>query len=81
MENMGANRQLMEKIMAVENMSNTHIEPITVPVATALNLAGIGRTKLYALLGEKRIKSIKVGKKRLIDVASLRQFLSEGSAA
>ena len=39
---------------------------------------GIGRTKLYELLGTGEIKSTLVGSRRVISVASLRQLIDGG---
>lgn len=52
------------------------IEPIVVDVATAMKLSNIGRTQLYVLLNSNAIASRKVGKRRLVNLASLRAFLT-----
>ncbi len=43
-------------------------EPKTMPVKHALHRYGIGRTKLYELLGSGALKASKLGAKTLIDV-------------
>ena len=43
----------------------------------AIRISGIGRTRLYELLADGSIKSIKVGGKRLISYASI-ETLGEG---
>ena len=53
----------------------TNMEPLAVSVEEAERLSGIGRTKLYELLGRGAIKSRKVGRRRLVIVWSLRAFL------
>ncbi|MBF0379887.1 MAG: helix-turn-helix domain-containing protein [Magnetococcales bacterium] len=45
-----------------------------VSVGDAIQLLGIGRTKLYELLGDKKIESVKIGRRTLIKRASLRKF-------
>ena len=51
----------------------THqLEPLSVDIPEACRLTGLGRSKLYQLLGNGEIASVKVGKRRLITVASLR---------
>jgi hypothetical protein len=45
--------------------------PIWVTVNDAIRLSGIGRTRLYELIGDGTIQSIKVGAKRLIAFASI----------
>jgi len=61
-------------------MTDTSLEPIAVNVATALKLAAIGRTTLYQLISDKKIRSFRVGTRRLIDLASLRAFLESQEA-
>ncbi len=38
-------------------------------------MAGVGRTTLYAAIGSGGLKSIKIGKRRLIAVEALRAWL------
>lgn len=49
--------------------------PITVRVKDACRLTGIGRSKLYELIGNDEIETIKVGTITLIPLASLNRFL------
>lgn len=49
--------------------------PITVRVKEACRLTGIGRSKLYELIGHDEIDTIKVGTITLIPMASLKRFL------
>ena len=53
---------------------NTGIKPITVTIETALKVSGIGRTKLYQLLGDGTLKSITIGRRRLVIFASLEEL-------
>lgn len=61
------------------------LEPITVRIPDALRLTGIGRSKLYELIQEGRIKTVKVGRMTLVRVDSLRTLLavlgSDGATA
>jgi excisionase family DNA binding protein len=50
-------------------------EPLAVSPAEAARLAGIGRTSIYAALGSGALRSLKVGKRRLIEVEALRTWL------
>jgi excisionase family DNA binding protein len=54
-------------------------EPITVRVQDAIRMTGIGRTKLYALIGSGEIKALKVGRCTLITVESLRELLAKAA--
>lgn len=49
---------------------------LTCSVAEACVVSGLGRTKIYALIAEGCLKSTAVGRRRLIDVRSLRQLLA-----
>lgn len=49
--------------------------PITVRIKDACRMTGIGRSKLYLLIAEGGIETIKVGSMTLIPVASLEAFL------
>jgi excisionase family DNA binding protein len=52
------------------------LKPITVTVATALSLTGLGRTKLYALIKEGRIRTISIGRRTLVVYASLEELIA-----
>ena len=56
------------------------LNPITVTVAEALRISGVGRTKLYELIASNEISSVTVGKRRLIDFASLKSRLTSKAA-
>jgi excisionase family DNA binding protein len=51
-------------------------EPVTVTVPTAIQLSGLGRTKLYELISSGEIDSVLVGTRRLIVFASLKARLT-----
>lgn len=53
------------------------IEPISVTVPDAIRITGVTRTKLYEAVREGRIATYKVGRSRLIDVKSLREFMND----
>ncbi len=59
-------------------VETAHVDPITITVPVALKLSGLGRTKLYELLGRGEIDSLTVGTRRLINYASLKAFLGRG---
>ncbi len=48
---------------------------ITVRIKDACKMTGIGRSKLYLLIAEGRIETIKIGSMTLIPVASLEALL------
>lgn len=57
--------------------SVTRLEPLAVDIPKACRLTGLGRSKLYELLSAGEIPSVKVGKRRVVPVASLRQWLAK----
>jgi excisionase family DNA binding protein len=63
------------------SLQNSEVPPaaaakvMTVRVPEACRLTGIGRSKLYELIREGRIRTVKVGAITLIPVRSLADFL------
>ena len=51
------------------------VTPITVRIREACRLTGIGRSKLYMLIGEGYIETVKVGSMTLVTIRSLEAFL------
>lgn len=52
------------------------IKPLALTVAEALKATGLGRTKFYELVNEGRIKTISLGRRRLVVYASLEALVS-----
>lgn len=50
-------------------------EPIAVAIPTAAAMIGISRSKFYELLEAGEIDAIKLGRRRLIVVSDLREFV------
>lgn len=62
-------------------MTNTNeIKPLAVSPSDAAKIAGIGRTKLYDEIASSRIRSLKVGKRRLITVEAIKDWLQAREA-
>jgi len=55
-------------------MNIPNSKPITVTVNDGLGLTGLGRTKFYELINDGQIKTIKVGKRRLVVYSSLEEL-------
>jgi excisionase family DNA binding protein len=53
------------------------LEPMTVRIPVAVQLTGIGRSKLYELIARGDIETVKVGASTLITVASLRRLIQK----
>jgi excisionase family DNA binding protein len=56
-----------------EPMSET--QPLLVTVRQAVPIIGIGRDALYRLVAEGKIRSVQIGRKRLIPRAELAAFV------
>ena len=50
------------------------LKPITVTVATALAVTGLGRTKFYELVKQGRIRTVPIGRRTLVVYASLEEL-------
>jgi excisionase family DNA binding protein len=61
--------------IASQSLPSRKAEPLAVSPAEAARLAGLGRTIIYAALGSGALKSLKIGKRRLIAVEALRAWL------
>ncbi len=52
-------------------MQTELLKPITITIAETLRVSGLGRTKLYELIGDGTIKTFTVGRRRLVVYSSL----------
>lgn len=57
----------------------TDIEPFAVSIADGARLIGCGRSKFYELINAKQIPLIKLGRKSLVPVAALRDYIASKS--
>ena len=55
-------------------------ERLAVSVEDGAAMAGVGRTTLYAALGDGSLRSLKIGKRRLIRVEALEAWLAAHEA-
>lgn len=51
---------------------SSHIEPLFIPLRAGFAAIGIGPTKGYQLVKERKISVIKIGRKSLASVANIR---------
>jgi excisionase family DNA binding protein len=58
-----------------EHSGELTIQPLSVRIPDACRMTGIGRSKLYELIRDGRIRTIKVGAITLIPVCALADFL------
>ena len=50
------------------------IDPLFVPINDGAKIIGLGRSKFYELISQKKIPLVKLGRKSLVSVAALRTF-------
>jgi hypothetical protein len=55
--------------------SDDSIQPIAGSIATAQRASGLGRTKIYELIGEGKVEAVKAGDRTLVIMESLRDYL------
>jgi len=53
------------------------IEPLALPIPAAVAISGLSRSAIYREAGAGRIKLMKLGRTTLVDMESMRSFLSE----
>ena len=51
------------------------MEPLTVTSGGAKKATGLGTTKIYELIAEKRLETVKIGRRTLVKTASIRALI------
>ena len=51
------------------------MEPVTISITGAAKALGLGRTTIYSLIADGRLETVKLGRRRLIKTASIRQLI------
>ncbi|NIJ62711.1 helix-turn-helix domain-containing protein [Qipengyuania flava] len=57
------------------------IEPMLTSVESAREALGLGRTTLYSLINDGRLEPVKLGRRTLVKVSSIRALVGEAEAA
>jgi excisionase family DNA binding protein len=52
------------------------MEPLTIRIDDARKAIGVGRTTIYSLIANGQIETVKIGRRRLIRVDSIRQLVA-----
>lgn len=60
-------------------MNKPPIHPISVSMADAAAMIGVSRSRMYELDSEGRIRTVRVGGRRLVLVSSLRELVGEAA--
>lgn len=51
------------------------MEPITVTIDGAKKATGLGTTKIYELIGQGKLDTVKIGRRTLVKTASIRALV------
>jgi excisionase family DNA binding protein len=57
-------------------LATSGLKPLAVTVPTARKITGLGNTTIWQLIKDGKLKTVSVGRRRLIVYASLEQLLS-----
>ena len=57
------------------------MNPVSVSINDAARTIGIGRTKVYELINDGSLATIKIGRRTLVKAGSIRQLVGEQEAA
>jgi excisionase family DNA binding protein len=55
-------------------------KPLAVPVKKACEIVGVGNTTMYELIKQKRVRTIKIGRRTLCIYASLETLVTSETA-
>ena len=55
------------------------MDPVTVTVEGALKATGLGKTKLYELIAQGSLSTVKVGRRTLVKTDSIRALVCEAA--
>jgi len=68
--------ELRGRLAKIGHNRGPPLDPLTVTVAEAQRITGLGLTTIWALIAKKNLESVLVGRRRLILFASLRRLLT-----
>lgn len=54
-------------------------EPISVTIQGAIGMTGLGMTTIYKLISEGELETVKIGRRTLVKVRSIKKLLGEGA--
>jgi excisionase family DNA binding protein len=57
-----------------------NIKPIAVTIKEACRIGGFGNTTAYELIKESKLKTVAIGRRRLVIYSSLEELLKPGEA-
>jgi excisionase family DNA binding protein len=56
------------------------MEPIAVSINDAAKALGLGRTSIYQMIANGRLEAFRLGRRRLVTVASIRRLAAQAAA-
>ena len=59
-------------------MSTEHVQKLAYSIREACQASSLGRTTIYALIGQGRLHAVRVGGRTVIPAESLRNLLARG---
>ena len=51
------------------------MEPLAISISEATKVLSLGRTSIYAMIGDGRLETFKLGRRTLIKTASIRRLV------
>ena len=63
------------------HIAHPQITPLALRIDEACRFIGLGRTRLYSLIKEGKIRPVKIGGRTLIPVAELKRLVAAAMAA
>jgi len=61
------------------DLEETAMEPITVTIDGAKKATGLGTTKLYELINQGKLQTIKIGRRTLVKTDSIRALVDQAA--
>jgi excisionase family DNA binding protein len=58
---------------------SSHRDPLSVSVREACRLIGVGNTTLWALIKDGRVRTTRIGRRRLVIYASLQELMTSSA--
>lgn len=55
------------------------MEPVTLTINDACKAIGLGRSKLYELIADKQLETVKLGGRTLVKVSSIKALVGEAA--
>jgi hypothetical protein len=56
--------------------AQTHVEPVLTPITGAKRMLGLGITSVYALIAAGELRTVKFGRRTMIEVASIHEAIA-----